>query len=878
MKITRLRVSELQQFRQPYELADLQDGLNLISGPNESGKSTLARALRWAFFERHRSVGAEVLRPFGDSAATPTIELDFELDGLPCHLLKSFLHKKRCELDLGPRHLEGAEAEDHLAERLGFQFALKGASKPEHWGIPGLLWIEQGAGHELAPAVGHAAGHLGRALDQTLGEVAASDGDEVFARVQALHDQLLTGTGKPRADYQQALQDAEQRAQQVQDLREQVQQYRKHVDSLLGLRQAHAFDEAEQPWMALREQQKQAQARLTQLEGLAQEHERARQALQRASGLRQLLEQQRSAAEQQAEDLIAREATLREASAVLEQASAALKTSQASEAEAAARWRQARELLALAQQEDLRATLGQRASQAQRRAGELGELLGRAQHEQERLAQLQEQAQSTRIDAQELNQLRQLQQALRDQQTRQAAVAMQLAFELDPGVQILLGEETLSGQGERLLLAPGTLQLPGLGRLHIRPGGDELDTLAREQERLQSEQRALCMRLGLDDLAAAEARERQHREQSADASAAAKALAVIAPAGVATLRAQVQEAAAQAADAQAALAKLPPPAQGDTPLLLDSARQRHDSSQAQAEAAAEQTRLERQALAAAQIRSEQALSERDGLRATLQQPERQAQLAARGRELLDAQAHEAAQKQALLALQEQIDAARPDIARQDVDRLRRSADALEREHLSRERQIVALEATLAAEGALGREEALAGLEGELAQAQRRAAQLSLRAQALALLLARLVEHRRALTQRLQAPLQKHIQHYLALLFPGAELAVEDSLAPGALVRPGPGAASPFDSLSFGAREQMGLICRLAYADLLQQAGRPTLLVLDDALVHSDEARLAQMKRVLFDAAQRHQVLLFTCHPGAWRDMGVPLRTLERAGA
>jgi hypothetical protein len=35
-----------------------------------------------------------------------------------------------------------------------------------------------------------------------------------------------------------------------------------------------------------------------------------------------------------------------------------------------------------------------------------------------------------------------------------------------------------------------------------------------------------------------------------------------------------------------------------------------------------------------------------------------------------------------------------------------------------------------------------------------------------------------------------------------------------------------------------------------------------------------MKRVLFDAAQRHQVLLFTCHPGSWRDMGVLLRSLE----
>jgi hypothetical protein len=33
--------------------------------------------------------------------------------------------------------------------------------------------------------------------------------------------------------------------------------------------------------------------------------------------------------------------------------------------------------------------------------------------------------------------------------------------------------------------------------------------------------------------------------------------------------------------------------------------------------------------------------------------------------------------------------------------------------------------------------------------------------------------------------------------------------------------------------------------------------------------------VLFDAAQRHQVLLFTCHPEDWRDLGVPVRSLQR---
>lgn len=62
------------------------------------------------------------------------------------------------------------------------------------------------------------------------------------------------------------------------------------------------------------------------------------------------------------------------------------------------------------------------------------------------------------------------------------------------------------------------------------------------------------------------------------------------------------------------------------------------------------------------------------------------------------------------------------------------------------------------------------------------------------------------------------------------------------------------------RTDVGVISRRAYADLLKEAGRPTLIMLDDALVHSDDERLAEMKRVLFDAATRHQILLFSCHP------------------
>ena len=39
MRLHRLRVEQLRQFRQPLEILALEPGLNLFTGPNESGKS-----------------------------------------------------------------------------------------------------------------------------------------------------------------------------------------------------------------------------------------------------------------------------------------------------------------------------------------------------------------------------------------------------------------------------------------------------------------------------------------------------------------------------------------------------------------------------------------------------------------------------------------------------------------------------------------------------------------------------------------------------------------------------------------------------------------------------------------------------------------------
>jgi len=100
-----------------------------------------------------------------------------------------------------------------------------------------------------------------------------------------------------------------------------------------------------------------------------------------------------------------------------------------------------------------------------------------------------------------------------------------------------------------------------------------------------------------------------------------------------------------------------------------------------------------------------------------------------------------------------------------------------------------------------------------------------------------------------APVQKRVQPYLRLLLPESELVLsEDDLGVTALRRNGQD--EPFELLSVGAREQIAVLTRLAFADLLRERGVVAPVVLDDALVNSDPRRFERMLLAIRRAAKR----------------------------
>lgn len=891
LHLQRLRVDQLRRFRQPFELRELDPGLNILSGPNEAGKSTLVRAIRAAFFERSRSTVVDDLRPWGDSAAAPQIELGFTLDGQACELSKSFLSKKRCDLRVGAQSWDGVEAEDQLARLFGFDFAGRGASKAENWGIPGLLWVEQGTGQELIDPARHAQDHIRQALHAhqpdpgaaATGALTATGGEELLTRFQSERAELLTGTGRPRGPYQDAMQRLTDCREALQATETLLATHRQQVDQLATLRAQHQADELARPWDGL---QQQLQAARASREAIARQTQELADAQARQAQLAQqrtLLMNQLATFERHEQDARQRQAAWQQAQVNAGEQAAALQAAQAQADERRLLGQRAREALRRAREAATREALLQALQTAQAQAARLQQAWSRAEAEQATLQALRAQAAQITLSQADLTALRQADRRWRELELRRQAVATRLQFTLEEGQALTLqgsgAPQTLSGQGEHLLIERVTLHCPGLGVLTLSPGGDELDVLARDSAQAEADLLATLQRLGVQDLAEAEARLASRGEVQARIKLAEQALSLVAPKGLAALREALDGERARCQVSEAALAKLPlaePASPDELGLSLPSAEAAVASADAADDAAREALARVQQAHAAALSRLQSAEREHALAAALLAEPGRAERVAEVHQQALLLRVDADTLAERIVQWQRSLDAARPDIVQQDILRLERSATQMEKAHLDRSYQIQMLEHGLQQAGAQGLGEQAEAQSGELLRAERRLAELARRAKALDLLVRKMEGKRQAAIARLQAPLQKHLQHYLQLLFPGARVDVGEDLTPGALWRhnaQGSLEQGSFEALSFGAREQLALVSRLAYADLLREAGRPTLIILDDALVHSDQGRLSQMKRILFDASQRHQVLLFTCHPESWRDMGVTIRAL-----
>ena len=162
----------------------------------------------------------------------------------------------------------------------------------------------------------------------------------------------------------------------------------------------------------------------------------------------------------------------------------------------------------------------------------------------------------------------------------------------------------------------------------------------------------------------------------------------------------------------------------------------------------------------------------------------------------------------------------------------------------------------ALEGA-GLDEAIEQKDRERELCEEECGRFDRKAAVLTLLLSTLRDAEHDAKERYLSPVLKRVRPYLRLLFPGADISIDENLLVTGVVREA-GYEEAFHHLSMGTQEQIAVLVRLAFAEMLVEQGHPATVVLDDALVFSDDRRMSRMFDILNMAARNVQVIVLTC--------------------
>ncbi|MFY8149724.1 MAG: AAA family ATPase [Prochlorococcaceae cyanobacterium] len=893
----RLRSVRLRHYRLHRELSVAFDPrFTVISGPNQSGKSTLAEALHRALFLPVKTGGAvlEALRsdPF---RADPEVELAFECGGEAWALFKRFAGSRGSVTlqDARGCSLQGDEAEQRLAELIGTAAVPRtraaGEQLKERWAH---LWVWQGAA-SLNPLGQNSAAYdhdrlVGRLQAGAELAVQSPLDRAVLDDIQRRWGEVYTPGGANRAPQvrrgsalqqaRDAVAEAERELQATEALLAEQEEARCTLESASTAlaRIAEALPAQRLAQRGLGERQ----ARCQELQRLIQQEELALAPLERE------LEQQQHD-RQQLEALQRRVAELEAAQAPrarqLEELRQRRQSGQA-EREAAQRQRdglqqaldQARRTVEAAELRLQRARLTLEGQQTAAR-------LEQAQALQQRLDRLErELALLPALGSRDMEWLRALE--------RQGDAARARVEAMAAGIEVIRASRPVTLAGEplpegssRLLAQPASLKVGDDVELRLIPGGGA--TAAEAEQQRQAAERALeqaLQRWKLPSVEEAATAERRRSDLLAERQSLLEQRAQEDPV---RLQRRLESLRAQ-------FRALPPAPGGDEPAPQDPAPSDPDLWIQQLEAALEAGRgalapaeaaerehrdvlqnLEKllEGLAAEIDAGERALREeqnqlleaRTRLDALLQRWSSAAALEASIAELLQRREGGQARLRERTAERTALD---PTGLEAEGRRLEAEIAALEeQERQAREARIRA-EARLQGDGRVDLPAEREQLEAALESRRLDCARLEKEAAMLSLLRRLLEEEQNALASRYTAPLTERIGAYLAHVFPEpprADLSYDARDGFRSLQwRRGGEAAFRFEVLSAGAREQFAAALRLAMAAVLAEAYDGSLpLVFDDAFANSDPGRQQGVVRMLRQAAEEGlQVILLTCDP------------------
>lgn len=857
MKLRSITLKDVRRFTDPVRVDGIADGVNVLIAPNEFGKSTIFDALRALFFVPHGSTKKDVklLRP--NAGGSPEVSVEVETAEGRFLISKRWLGKAEAKVTRnGLLIAQADEAEAWLSDLLG-----GGDGGPS-----GLLWVRQGIlGLSEGEKTEQKAALEARRdlLSSVTGEVELMTGgrrmDAAQARCQDELSAFSTATGRPKAGghWATALQeietltgDRERLANQVQQLQSALDERNRHRRELTELEVPNAVEERKVRLEAARLAFQAAETHASKIKTAEQALETATLVCERAKQelktLRDAMQEKANAdrTNSEAEDRLKHRAN------VLATAEETLTEATKAHTVANEDWKRAEAIVRKIQAQSAVKTARDRRT----------ELKGRIETAQSARSKVEtaKAAASVGPDDQDMDELRGLSQTLTTARAVRDSNATHVTMRYASGCDGRVHQEGKPlTDGKALTIHSDTvLQLDGLGELDIHPGDGPKGIV--DVARAEADFAKALDGLGVSSIEEA-TRAHQKRQDSKTLLMQLEAeFRALAPHGIDALQTQL---AALPDGTMEEVGNLPSLDDAEEALLVASGTV--SELRARIDAARDRRDDARSEHTAAVVRQEEAARRRAAAIEALERLAQQddAQLASRAAEAEEQRGRMEAE---LIAAR----TAAPDIAAAEAALVRaQSIEDAARARISELRPAIAgLNERISTIAGDAVEQRLQETEEKLDAAQRKLASIEREVKVLQRLQAALEAARSQARNRYFEPVAGELRPLLHLLWPDADLNwADDTLLPQSLIRNGQ--EETVDILSGGTQEQIALFVRLAFARLLSKDGRHAPVILDDALVFTDDDRIERMFDALHRQAGDLQIIVSSCRQRAFRDLG-----------
>jgi len=833
-------------------------GVVVVSGANEVGKSSMIEALDLLLESRDRSTKKEVkqVKPTNSDVGS---EVSAEISCGPYRFVYRKRFHKKCETELTvltPRReqLTGDEAHERV------RAILAETVDNDLWHAQRVLQATSTTAVDLSGCDA-----LSRALDVAAGDDAALSGTEplLIERIDTEYGRYFTLTGRPTGEWSAAisrLADTEaavaECAAAVAEVDERVCRHSVLTEQVAELSQQRI---AAGPRLAA------ARAAADRIAELTNQAREAKLVADAAAATGFAAAAAHNGRVRLLTEIETRTATVAAAEAEAKQAADAQSTARAdAEASAAAAENAAQVLTDLQRRaESARRTVDQLADreEADRMSARLTKIAA-IERDRDRLGA---ELSTIAVNEELLGRIEDAAAAVDRIGGQLALTSAGVEFTAATDIELAAGDQRVSlSAGESwsiTAIGPTTVEVPGVLTARVTPGATTLDVQAKYAA-AQQELTAALAAADVVDLAAARSADRRRRElQGSRDQLTATVAGLCGDEPIDELRSRLAQLRAGQPDQ-------PDPVAPD----IAAARAELDAAEAARSAATAESEARRQKAVAADAR----LAELSTC-ATVLQNKVETQ-----RSELDAATDRLAQERS--SVSDENLAAATDAGRQAVDNAERRVIELAGELAGAAPEAVADElaaATEAAEslrdryedaaralreisielsvfGSEGRQGKLDAAETDREHAASRHARVGGRARAAQLLRSVMTRHRDSTRQRYVEPYRAELQRLGRPVFgPTFEVDIDTDLCIRS--RTLDGNTVPYESLSGGAKEQLGILARLAGAALVTKEDTVPVVV-DDALGFTDPDRLARMGQVFDSVGEHGQVIVLTCSP------------------